>query len=141
MKKFLSVLSIALLAIIIVIAIPLVEALRMKPFKGNYDCRIVNTAEAIKEGKELRLYVKEGVELTHIIALNEDGTIIDKSFSENGKNDNGKKIEELESIKGVKLAYKKTVDGNETIYINDIETYIQVKYINLFTFFYKKINY
>jgi len=141
MKIFLSVLSIALLAIIIVIAIPFVEALRMKPFKGNYDCRIVNTAEAIKEGKELRLYVKEGVELTHIIALNEDGTIIDKSFSENGKNDNGKKIEELESIKGVKLAYKKTVDGKETIYINDIETYIQVKYINLFTFFYKKINY
>ncbi|MCG3711531.1 hypothetical protein L5F64_00210 [Aliarcobacter butzleri] len=127
--------------IMILLLIPFIEALTMKPLIYKYDCRIVNTAEAIKQGKELRLYFKDGIELTHIVALNEDGTIIDKSYSEKGINDNGKKIGDIESIEGVKLAYKKTVDGKEMTYINNAKAYIQIKYINSFSYFYKRINY
>ncbi|MCT7910336.1 hypothetical protein N5912_00695 [Arcobacter lacus] len=56
-------------------------------------------------------------------------------------NDNGKKIGDIESIEGIKLAYKKTVDGKEMTYINNAKAYIQIKYINSFSYFYKRINY
>lgn len=138
-SKYIALGLLGVIVILVLFAFTLVaiEVKTLKPIMGN-DCRIVNTVEAIKQNKELRIYAKDGVVTRHIIALNEDGTIIDKSYvdlSKNEKNEDNNLVSEFEKTKGVKQVYS-FKNGVGTVYENSAETYTDIFYIRTFIFLY-----
>lgn len=113
------------------------EAKNSKPLFGNEhtnDCRIVNNIASMQENKELRIYTNINSNLAHVIALNEDGTVLDKSNTET-KNNNNEKIKTFdESCSIIKdFTFK---DGIATIHNHSFSAYGYIYYFYMFRIFY-----
>lgn len=90
MKKILKIILILLLVIcsvtIFIFIVPLWEGYTLKESSSDSvgNCRIVNIVESINKNLELRVYYsnqinKNGNHLRHVLAVNDEGKIVDKS--------------------------------------------------------------
>lgn len=153
MKIFKIVSAIIFVVILIYSYIPVKEAYTLKEAStsdsvGN--CRIVNTVESINNNLELKIYyydkvAKNGINIRHVIAVNSNNKIVDKSDlrpDENGKipeSLDGKDLNNFENrdkdTPHLEFIYSKEHKVN---IINEIsDTYIFIAYIKVFSLAYK----
>lgn len=151
-KSLIIIILLFIISYICIFYVPLLEGITLKESSSDSvgNCRIVNIAESINKNLELRVYYyneldKKGNHVRHVLAVNEQGKIVDKSDLRPDKNGNkpisldGKDLsffEERESNRpNLEFIYYKNHDYNIINKITD--TYFSIGYIKAFTLTYK----
>lgn len=154
--KILKIIIVSIVILLMISAyfyVPVKEAYTLKEdstFESAGNCRIVNTVESINNNLELKIYyydkvAKNGTHLRHVIAVDSNNKIIDKSDlrpDENGvipESLDGKDLKTFEDRPENKphpeFIYSKEHEVN---IINEIsDTYYFIGYIKVFSIAYK----